>query len=553
MSIVSRSRFALLVSLPLLCCVQPALGGWPRTPDELAERTRVWNARHPESLPHWLTPEEAARRDEIGRTFTETAPPAQAVREVAEFERMAAVLVRYPFGLPLALIAAFAQETPVVTLVATAAQEATVRAQYASAGVNLAACSFLRAGTNSYWTRDYGPWYVQTGGEVAVVDFPYNRPRPLDDEVPVVVAASQGLDLYGMELIQTGGNWMGDGYGTAASSDLVVEENPGLSEAQIGQLVEDYLGVERYFTLPDPNNTYIDHIDCWGKFLDVDKVLVREVPASHAQYDEIEATAAWFAQTLSGWGTPYQVFRVWTPNDQPYTNSLLLNGRVFVPQTGSSWDDEALAVYQQALPGYEVLGFTGSWESTDALHCRAKGLADPGLLHIHHVPAPAEVAAWEPLELLATLTASSGQPLIADSLACWFRVDAGPWQSAPLEPAGAQWRALLPVLAPGQLLDYCLQAADQSGRFEQHPFTGRADPHRVRAVGPPLAAPLPEIRLQEGAIVLEWESVPGAARYRVEARLDGAAPWQTVQEGPATQWTEAAAGRRQYRVTALQP
>ena len=46
----------------------------------------------------------------------------------------------------------------------------------------------------------------------------------------------------------------------------------------------------------------------------------------------------------------------------------------------SSWDDEALAVYQEALPDYEILGFTSSggssWQSTDALHCRVKGIPD---------------------------------------------------------------------------------------------------------------------------------------------------------------------------------
>ena len=38
------------------------------------------------------------------------------------------------------------------------------------------------------------------------------------------------------------------------------------------------------------------------------------------------------------------------------------------------------------MPGYEVFGFTGSWESTDALHCRAKGIPDLDLLQIFHHP-----------------------------------------------------------------------------------------------------------------------------------------------------------------------
>ncbi len=93
----------------------------------------------------------------------------------------------------------------------------------------------------------------------------------------------------------------------------------------------DYLGVYTYHVLDDPNNTYIDHIDCWGKFLGVNKVLIREVPESHPQYDEIEATAAYFENQTSSWGYPFEVYRVWTPNNEPYTNSLILNDHVFVP------------------------------------------------------------------------------------------------------------------------------------------------------------------------------------------------------------------------------
>ena len=48
--------------------------------------------------------------------------------------------------------------------------------------------------------------------------------------------------------------------------------------------MEDYYGIETYHVVPDPNNTYIDHIDCWGKYLSPTKVLIREVPNSHPQF-----------------------------------------------------------------------------------------------------------------------------------------------------------------------------------------------------------------------------------------------------------------------------
>jgi agmatine deiminase len=522
---------------------------------ELEARTRVWQQENPYSAPHWLSPDELGRMDEVGRTFTETLPPTMAPREIAEFEQMESVLVRYPFGISTSLIAAMSQELPVLTLVSGASQEATVRSQYTAAGVNLAACSFLYASTNSYWTRDYGPWFVQSGGEVAVVDFPYNRPRPLDDDIPWRVAAQLGMDCYGMNLIQTGGNWMGDGYGAAASSELVVEENPGMSEAQMSAKTWDYLGVDRYYRLPDPNNTYIDHIDCWAKFLDVDKVLVRQVPASHAQYDEIEATAAWFAATPSSWGRPYEVYRVWTPNNEPYTNSIILNGSVFVPVMNGSWDDEALAVYRQAMPGYTVQGFTGSWQSTDALHCRSKGIADRGLLHVHHVPLADSVEAGQALQLQLDITASSGQPLIADSLKCWHRVNGGSWSATALQPTGGRWMASLPALQPGQTLDYLLQAADQSGRFTQHPYTGRFDPHRCAARSTQLDSPILSQSREGTNLRLSWNAVAGALRYRLEGASSLAGPWEMEMETAESSVVIplSASETRLWRVRALNP
>jgi len=522
---------------------------------ELEARSRSWSHDNPDSEPHWLSPEELGRLEEIGRTFTETPPPVAPPREVAEFEQMEAVLVRYPFGIPLTLIAAMSQELPVLTLVSGASQESTVRSQYSTAGVNLAACTFLTASTNSYWTRDYGPMFVQTGGEVAVVDFPYNRPRPLDDDIPWRVATHLGMDCYGMNIIHTGGNWMSDGYGAAASTDLVVEENPGLSEALIGARVLDYLGVDRYHTLVDPNNTYIDHIDCWAKFLDVDKVLVREVPVTHAQYDEIEAAAAWFAATPSSWGHPYEVYRVWTPNNEPYTNSIILNGSVFVPTMNGSWDDEALAVYRAAMPGYEVQGFTGSWQSTDALHCRTKGIADRGLLHLHHVPLPDSVDAGQALELRASITASSGQALVGDSLSCWYRVDQGPWTAAALIQEASQWLAVLPALQGGQELDYLLQAADHSGRFTRHPRMGREDPHHCVARALVLTTPQLALQVEDGHIRLEWSEVPGALRYRVEGAASMNGPWQMESETAerSVVLPLSAASTRLWRVRALNP
>jgi agmatine/peptidylarginine deiminase len=444
-------------------------------------------------LGHWLSYEESQLQVDLRRDFYPTDPPIGPVRNIAEFEPMEGVLIRYPFGINSDLIAAMSQETVVTTIVLNQPQEDYVIGYYNSSGVNLANCNFLHAPTDTHWTRDYGPWYVVDGNnEVGIVNFPYNRPRPNDNDIPIEMATFLGIELFGMDLIHTGGNYMTDGMGISASSDLVISENPGLTVTQIDQFMLDYLGIETYHKVPDPNGTYIDHIDCWGKFLDVDKILIREVPPTHSQYDEIEATVAYFEAQTSSYGTPYEVYRVNTPYDQPYTNSLILNDRVFVPITGSTtYDNAALQVYEDAMPGYEVLGFTGSWYSTDALHCRTKGTADRNMLYIRHIPILDEVPAGEEIDIVAKIVPYSGEPLFADSLIVKYRINYGDYNSLVMIPAGDDnYLASIPALDPGCEIFYYIHAADESGRSSNHPIIGEPDSHTFTTAGNPYPAEL---------------------------------------------------------------
>jgi len=434
-------------------------------------------------LTHVMSPEEELRKSEIGRDFTPTNPPTPPVRIVAEFEEMQSVLIRYPFGIPMTLIKEMANDCKVKTIVANASQQQTVLGQYQAAGVNTANCEWLIAPTDSYWTRDYGPWFVvDSSYEVGISDFPYNRPRPNDDNIPVVLAQQMGIPLYGMDLIHTGGNWMDDGMGIGSSTELVWTENPDKTHQEIDTIVRDYLGIRKYHVLPDPLDEYIEHIDCWGKFLDVDKVLIGQVPQSDYRYDDFEYVANYFALQTSSYGNHYQVYRVYTPGNYPYTpytNSLILNKKVFVPITGSQWDDEALQAYEEAMPGYEVVGIMhDTWETTDALHCRAKGIADAGMLYVNHMPLLGDKDFRLEWDLTADIVPYTGMGVISDSLLCYYKINEGNFQAVPLQhTTGYHYTATLPFVTPGSQVSYYLHAADYSGRKKDHPYIGAADPH----------------------------------------------------------------------------
>ena len=160
-------------------------------------------------LTHQITPEEAQNRHLIGRDFVQTDPPPGTIVSLGEFERAKGALIAYPFGIPMTVIREMARDAIVTTLVTGLSQENTVRGQYTAAGVNLDHCNFLYAQSDSYWTRDYGPWFIAYGDDqVGIVDFPYNRPRPNDDEVPKEVADFLGVPWFGMNVIHTGGNYI---------------------------------------------------------------------------------------------------------------------------------------------------------------------------------------------------------------------------------------------------------------------------------------------------------------------------------------------------------
>ncbi len=430
------------------------------------------------------------------RNTQSTTPPTGPISAIAEFQPMGGVMIAYPLGVPVSLISELSFITQVKVLVSNASDSNTVENFFAASGVNTDNVSYWVINHDSYWTRDYGPWFILDGNDqVGVVDFTYNRPsRPHDDAALEQITSLMQMQRYEMPMVHTGGNYMVDGYGTAASTTLVLTENDNLTASSVQSMASNYLGINNYMLLDDPLGDYIEHIDCWGKFLDVDKVLIGQVSTSDSRYNDYEAVANTFANALTPWGNHYQVYRVYTPGGwnrvTPFSNSLILNDHVFVPITGTQWDNAAIAVYQQAMPGYTIVPIMQSdytpWENTDALHCRTHELADPNMLYIKHYPLLGNLDLPSVPTLQAEIKALSGQSLVSDSLLVYYRRNQGTWQTTPLVSAGGStYEATFSDLQAGDAVDYYIFAKDESGRKECHPYIGAADPHQfsVLSVG----------------------------------------------------------------------
>ncbi|MBU1319661.1 MAG: agmatine deiminase family protein [candidate division Zixibacteria bacterium] len=454
-------------------------------------------------LPIGFTEEEMTRLHEIGINHQITAPPVGKLRNCAEWERSEGVIIRWPLGITVSLVAALSETAVVWTIVSSDYYKNQAISSYTSGGVNMDSVDFIMAPTNSIWTRDYGPWFIFRDQTMEIVDHQYNRPRPLDDVIPQIIGSDWGMAVYGMDLKHTGGNHMSDGLGMSMSSRLVWDENTGKTHREIDSIMLAYLG-NQYTVMEYVQSGGIHHIDCWAKFLNPTTILVEDMPTGDPSHVLLDARAQWLSEQMSPWGEPYTIVRVYCPYPSAYTNSLILNNKVFVPIINSpTYDNAALQVYADAMPGYEILGFSGSFYDDDAIHCRTMAVPDRHVLFIDHVPLHDIGDTGANRLVTVHIEACSGYDLIEDSLKIYYSVNGGPYTYAPLTAAiePYSYTGYIPAQGPGSVVDYFIKAADLSGRVETHPFIGEPWAHSYAITGanqPPLLAEIGPREVMEG-------------------------------------------------------
>ena len=444
------------------------------TPSILADVEQVQE----NELPIHLTEEELTRLDEIGLGHISTLPPTVPVRQCAEWEPVTGVLVRYNtgFGLPGEILAEYSENLIVYVLVAED-QESNAYNALSISGVNMANVEFIIAATNSMWTRDYGPQFIFADGLWGIVDHIYNRPRPDDDLVNWVLGTEWYADVYGTDVIHTGGNYMTDGHGRGFSTELVWDENSALTPGQIEQYMEDFLGITDYVVVPDIAPDGIHHIDCWAKLLNEETILIKEVATNHPHYDSLEANVDYLETLTNCYGRPYNIIRVfcgqlWKDEVAAYTNSIILNDKVFVPIFGISTDEDALDTYRAAMPGYEVLGYEGTWLDDDAIHCRSMGVHDRHMLVVDTDPLQDIEFNESDYRVTAFIDDRSEVGLVGDSILVFWRLDGeDDFNAMAMQPLSHpdSFEAYIPMQQENSNVEYYIFAKDMSGRRRTRP------------------------------------------------------------------------------------
>jgi agmatine/peptidylarginine deiminase len=457
-------------------------------------------------LPHYLSEEETQHlRNYIPPQYESDFldPPTNPVRAMAEWEELQGLMITWAsFPNILAQIVDHAQEE--VTVFIVCSDSNSVKNYLTNQQVPLRNLFFIQTSYNSIWIRDYGPWtaYTENTDTLNIIDWIYNRPRPADDLIPGTFASIINAPFYAAttapnNLVHSGGNLMVDGHGTAFSSKLILNENPGKTEAEIDTIIKKFMGINRYIKMNTLHYDVIHHIDMHMKLLDEETLLVGEYPPGVADGPFIEANLNYILNNFTTcYGQPYKVVRIPMPPDQfgrypdaggdyrTYTNSVIVNRTVIMPTYELQYDTTAFRIYREAMPGYNIVGINSNSiiPLLGTIHCIVKEVGAYNPIHISHAPLDSQLYVTPSYPVLANITNNSG----IQQVTVYWTVDTTQGFNTLTMTNTTQdsFRAEIPQQAPGTEVSYYLEAISVSQKVRTRPVTAPEGLYRFSVAVP---------------------------------------------------------------------
>lgn len=429
-----------------------------------------------------------------------TPPAAQNIRTAAQFEQMQGVTITWTsYTHILSQIVKGAQTEVTVYIVCTDSNA--VKTYLTSQSVPLTNVKYLQYGFNTIWARDYGmnTIYLNRVDSLSFVDWRYNRPRPKDDTIPYGLARMLGVPVYstsqtgGNYLVNTGGNFMSDGQGTAFASKLILSDNlPGAgyggnaTEAQIDSMMKNYQGINRYIKMDVLPYDGIHHIDMHMKLLDEETLLIGQYPTGVADGPQIEANIAYIQNNfMDCYGRPYKIIRIPQPSDNgswpsgsgrylTYTNGIILNHTVIYPHYQIASDAIADSIWHLAMPGYRLWPIncgTGSdniISQSGAIHCitHEMGVNEPILISHAHLYDTYNYT--NPYPIVAKVETRSG--VSAANLYWSIDTTIGYTMVSMTAMANDSFIANIPAQPVGTKIFYYIEATSLSGKTNRRPM-----------------------------------------------------------------------------------
>lgn len=229
---------------------------------------------------------------------------------------------------------------------------------------------FIPVATLSPWIAESGPISGYIYNSEQFVRFFYDPSSSTsDDLLPLAFGDYLGIPVNEMQLNLNAINIQFDGLKRGFVSDLVVQDNPQYTEAEIVDILKAYFHVDDFMVIPSPifgNNGRIS-LNQYFKMLDSETILLAKLPENCIDYDLLEAIATELGQASNSFGRTYHIIRIPvspandgsypnSPEDEfrSYTSCIQLNNVLVLPSFGTETDNIAQTIMQNTFPGYSI-------------------------------------------------------------------------------------------------------------------------------------------------------------------------------------------------------
>ncbi|MBI5178224.1 MAG: agmatine deiminase family protein [Nitrospinae bacterium] len=265
-------------------------------------------------------------------------------------------------------------------LVNNAAHESLARRVLKKAGAAMENVEFFRFPTDRGWTRDFGPVFVTSKSETAIVDFKFNAwakypDNKKDNGIPKQAAKKLKKRIFDAQhFVLEGGAIDVNGSGTLLTTEEclldpeVQTRNPGFTREQTEAELKKHLGVKNVLWLGKGiagDDTH-GHVDDLCRFINRTTVaLCEEKNPKDANYALLNENRERLQGMKLEDGSRVQV--VYLPMPAPvvfdgqrlpasYANFYISNAAVIVPTFNDPNDRVALGILQECFPGRTVVG-----------------------------------------------------------------------------------------------------------------------------------------------------------------------------------------------------
>lgn len=337
------------------------------------------------------------------------------------------------------------------------------------------------------WTRDHGPMNVyqnQVDSLTFILFRDDNRGAGGIIRDYLNIKDTVYEDVNSAQQSSDGGNYMVDGNKIA-----IID---GGNFAKLPDCKRKF-GLDTIHLIPH----YLSHCDYYMKYVNEETVIVaKRLPHCYTlgtepynyKQDSIkisEIISDLQYQIVSQFGRPLNIFQIPTPPSMSddslklwyhtqhasYTNSLIVNNMVFVPQFDVSWFDSlALETYQKAMPGYKIIPVYSRRGVVEggAVHCLTNSVAAFDPIKITHEWFIDTVQPQQYYNIEALITTKDD---VKQAKVYYAYVSEGPYETVKMNKVSNDlYKCSIPAGNNNCSIFYYINAISNSGKSISKPF-----------------------------------------------------------------------------------